>query len=560
MTTQHLVQQIDMQNSSRVKIIALIQICAGLAGIITRILYGSTPLQGHLLFVSISAITIILGLVFYFFLESNIWLHSRMPRRPLRNNNAIDKDEFINMSCTILMMIDAVLCSILVACSGGLKDSAYAALLFAIVSIAFVLQLPRKMIFVVTLSVIITSVICYFTDQFDCPFFKNILEASSENRKPWFFTGTVALLLTVLGSIEHLCLRTPKSKLTTALNLLHNDILYSGISGEGLMKGIRHFMHDLGRKNYADICLSKVHDLSTILYQGIMLLYPHQQGESAISTKKMSPKIMYSILAIHWIDDFFDEKIFTDSNKLDFNKELRQLFHSSRHLNRILTRLMKRTRANESQKDLITKGLKRLVLGGVMQHRNNEDEIKTMLKAHCTLAVSSREDICIKKEYENLLKSTDHWIIIWATSKNVCGIFDCLGDEYINDSSELYSIFFVPFAIYLNFEKEYEKEEFSDSFKKVVLKTEDFPPPDLEERLIKCFEIFESNLPVIKSEKADQIDGRKRQLRSLMTLYEKQLPNMIRKRYQAILDDASIWESSKKLPKSGKGERTGSVL
>ena len=439
-----------------------------------------------------------------------------------------------------------------------MTESAYTPLLFAIVSISIALRLPRKSIIRITLIVLASALISYFLPPKYFSSASTFLLEHGTKVWPWFITGTAALALTLGGALEHFRLRIPKDELQEVLeNLSAEGILHKGAAKHAMLRGAKRFMHDIGEQDFQNTCVSKVHDFKTILYQSVILLYPHQEPKSSDSTRRIAPGIMYAILAVHWIDDFFDAEIYDGVGDLEYHKKLADSLAGSVHLRRVVRALKHRTRVSAVGKSIIDDGLRRLILGGLMQHAVDGETIGEMTKTVARLAIGKDSDPRIASIYGNLIKNEDSWVIIWGTSKNVCEIFDCLGKNFDRSASEIYTILYVPFAIYLNLEEERREEKMSPAFETIVLRSNH--SNHLANRLIECIAIFENNLAVIQAENQTRLSGRRRQLRSLLSLYKERLPAVLSEKYQDICDNDSHWKKPVVAPRRIQRMQTSRV-
>jgi hypothetical protein len=461
------------------------------------------------------------GAFFLLFLGFGDWFTSRLVARVLKcrlNSNVIEASEVVETLCTRIMILDAALLTAIMIPTGGLHQSIYAPLACAIFTSAIALRMSRR-----STGVVVTSVIFIYAFGELVYFFLVYIHVLRHPSEPESFVWALminlamATLLTLLGDIPLYRRSLPTIERHRALRdmspFIHDTHAVSVANDEAMWL----FACTIQRR--AENCtLSVVHDVVTILHHAIILNLPYSSGNSNPIALEA---IAYTTFVAHWIDDYVDH-LYVGLDKLKWSGDVvKEIESSSRHFKRVVRRVRRRFGAKKdmleriayySEKSLINKdrrredvlriidlGINRICLTGVMQQCNSEAEIAKMLEKYVSLVCSVEGfNKQLAEEYRELLQDQTNWVIIWATGKVVCEMFDCHVSSFNINCSELYTLLAVPFLLFEDLTMERTMERYSEAFRH---KISDFRTTVADEKIFgKCVDIFERNSALVMGE------------------------------------------------------------
>lgn len=524
----------------RSRLIGGLQVSGAAVILIARLVYGP-PWDASWPFWTVGAIALLLGVVYLLIALNEVW--TRPPLSWLlgrMNDNLVEQNEAVTQIGFGMMIVDCLLCGILLIVSGGLLHSTYSPLLFAVLTIAITLRLPRKKVGAVFLTAIGVAIATILVWKFAPELGINLLEGRPPKDHLWplVLNLSATVILTLVGAAEVIRNPIPEREIGEAFNRLGKTVKQDTHMRPALRKGMRAFMDDVGQRS-TGIMLGQVHDFRTILEQAIVLMYPHQHHQQG--SKDPCAEIAYLTFAAHWLDDLFDGRIWTGIENLRYDCDLRELIQESRHVKRIRRSMLRRTRSSSA---IVDRAIHRLWLAASMQHRKYEGDFPGVLERYLAVVTSGAISPEVKQTYARMKEDPDQHIIIWGTAKNVLDLFDSCGPEFDATCSEIYSIFYTPFLIYQNAELEREVEQWSPAFRDKVIRSDgrgDLHTQDVIDRLRTCVTVFEQSSGTLAKQSEFVLEGRRRQLSALLELYGGPLPDSLRAEYKRLVGDDTVW-------------------
>lgn len=532
----------------RSRLIGGLQVAGATVILVTRLLYGP-PWTDSWPFWIVGAIALALGFAYLLVALNDIWTKPPLSWLLGRmNHNLVEQNDAVIQIGFAMMIVDCFLVGVLLILSGGFFHSSYSPLLFAVFTISITLRLPRKKIaavFLTALGVAIATILIWeFVPEFRVDL---IADREQGHRGALALTFSATLILTIVGGFEALRNPVPERQISAAFHRLKGTIKEDAHMRPALRNGMRAIMDDVGRRS-SGLMLGRVHDFRTIIEQAIILMYPHQHHErgSGTSQKRRASKdpcaeIAYLTFAAHWLDDLFDDRIWTGVEHLSYKCDLPELIRGSRHLRRIRRSMLRRTRSTQH---IVDRAIHRLWLAASMQHRENEKDFPDLLDRYVKVVMDDSMSEELTEAYARMKANPDHHIIIWGTAKNILDLFDSCGPEFDSTCSEIYSIFYTPFLIYQNAAQERDIEEWSEVFRANVIRHDDLFSQDVADRLHMCITVFEESIETLRKQSEVVLDGRRRQLWALMGLYGHTLPRSLQAEYERLVDESKLWVPS----------------
>lgn len=443
----------------------------------------------------------------------------------------------------LLVMIDTLMLATLIILIGGPGSSPLDPLLPIIPIIAMILQQPKRTVYVALgsgLFVIAVFLIHQAMHEFGIvhPHFGSnwVYDAHSDPFYPMAFGGVAAgaILLSVLEFlISHKMPSLRKGVKEIAEPLLKNNSNAKGII-VSVRQGTKAWLKWLEHRDLPTADLSLVHGEQELIKQAVVLSIPHWIHHSNWGRrrlKRLTRRITFLTLAAHWIDDHFDSLgVYCEDRSLRANilrsspPQLVKNFYRLTELLKGMERI-----AHEKHRNQIEKAVVRIIYGGLIQNAESEERLRSLLNEYVGF-VSQGLLQELSDFYRSILQS-ERPVTVWITTKVVMELLDCCSPSFSQKETEFLNLLYGPILYFQDWNDEISKENFGLAFGE--------NPAQIRERLPNCDDLINlleqcrELVPVVFGGKFPS--SRKEQLRVLLSVYGKQLPEQMLACYNKFL-------------------------
>lgn len=409
--------------------------------------------------------------------------------RPLALSEAQRKTRVLR-GIFLLMVIDTLILTALIAITGGPGNSTLDPLLPIIPIIAMILQQPKRTVYVALFSglIVILNYLVHHavhTAGLSHPHLGNgwVYDAHHDSTFPYAF-GMVsfgAACLTIFEfRISHKMPSLRKGVKAIAGPLLEGNPNSNGII-VSVRKGVKSWVKWLEHRDLPTGDLSLVHDEQELIKQAVVLSLPHwiarsDWGEGKL--RRITRRITFLTLAAHWIDDHFDSlAVYCENPSIRGNilqshpPALLNKFHRLKEL----VNGMKRIAHNKHQAQ-IEKAVVRIIYGGLIQNAATDERLQLLLREYVEF-VSKGLPAELQDIYERALHS-ERPATVWITTKVVMELLDCCSPDFLAKEAEFLNLLYGPILYYQDGSNEILKESFGSAFGSSIT--------EIEGRLPRC--------------------------------------------------------------------------
>ena len=449
----------------------------------------------------------------------------------------------------LLILIDTLILATLITVTGGPGYSPLDPLLPIIPIIAMILQQPKRTVYVALGSGL--SVIALFLGH---QLLHMLRISHSHFPQGWQYDGhsdpayPMAFGIVTIGAVgltifEFLIshkipsLRKGVKAIVDPLLLTHSDAKAITTS---VRRGTKSWTRWLEHRGLPTADLSLVHGEHELIRQAVVLSIPHWFQLSDWSKwrlRRLTRRVTFLTLAAHWIDDHFDslgvhcenpalrnETLLASPPQLVRDLKVARKFHRLNELLRGMKTIVQKDHRLQVENAVI-----RIIYGGFIQNAKNPEHLQALLNEYIKF-VSEGISPKLVDIYKHTLQS-DRPVTVWITTKVVMELLDCCSPSFSRDRAEFLNLLYGPILYYQDWDSEVLKETFGGAFGKSPdeIKERLPTPDDLLSLLEQCWSvmpsIFGGGLPY----------SRKQQLRMLLDIYEKPLPEELRTSYARFL-------------------------